>query len=67
MNQHATLQQLARLYEEARRANSAYDAARKQYKRQQKAANKAARDAELTRQIRELMDALFPSASKEAA
>ena len=36
-NNQITLNQLARLKEEAARANSAYDAARKAYKAQQKA------------------------------
>lgn len=40
-HQPVTLEQLARLHEAARLANSAYDAARRQYKRQQKARNNA--------------------------
>jgi hypothetical protein len=56
--QFVTLEQLARLYEASRQMNSAYDAARRQYKRQQKAKNKGIRDGELNRQIRELMDAM---------
>ena len=35
--QPVTLEQLARLKDAAAKANSAYDAARRQYKRQQKA------------------------------
>lgn len=52
--QPVTVEQLARLYEAARQANSAYDAARKQFKRQQKAKNK---DAQLTTMIRFYLDA----------
>lgn len=40
-NDLVTLAQLARLKEEAARANSAYDAARKQYKAQQRAKARA--------------------------
>lgn len=47
-----TLEYLAWLKEEAARANSSYDAARKAYKRQQKASN------QVTRQIKELLDAI---------
>ena len=42
-NNQITLIQLARLKEEAARANSAYDAARKAYKAQQKAQARATR------------------------
>ena len=52
--QPVTVEQLARLYEAARQANSAYDAARKQFKRQKKVKNK---DAQLTAMIRFYLDA----------
>lgn len=47
-----SLDYLAWLKQEAARANASYDAARKAYKRQQKAANAT------TRQIKELLDTL---------
>lgn len=58
--QEVTLEQLARLHEAARQANSAYDAARKQYKRQQKAKNKDAMRATMIRFYLDAQDSAVP-------